>query len=69
MLIVQPIKQIAEEEGIPKERIQLFEAGKVITNLYSIFFLTLTLPDHNTPPLRININIKLRIRQEVGGSS
>ena len=38
MLIVKTINQIAEEEGIPKEQIQVFESGKVITNLYSIFF-------------------------------
>ena len=30
-LLVKSIKQIAEEEVIPKERIKLFEAGKVIT--------------------------------------
>ena len=46
-LIVESIKQIAEEEGIPKEQIKLFEAGKVINSLYSIFFSTLTLHDQN----------------------
>ena len=46
-LLVESIKQIAEEEGILKERIKLFEAGKGITNLYSIFFSTLTLHDRN----------------------
>ena len=30
-LLVESINHIAEEEGIPKERIKLFEAGKVIT--------------------------------------
>ena len=41
--LVESIKQIADEEGIPKDQIQLFESGKVITNFYSIFFSTLTL--------------------------
>ena len=40
---VELIKQIVEEEGIPKERIKVFKTGKVITKLYSIFFSTLTL--------------------------
>ena len=31
-LLVESTKQIAEEEGIPKERIKVFEAGKVINN-------------------------------------
>ena len=46
-LLVKSIKQIAEEEGILKERIKVFEAGKVIINLYSIFFSTLTLHYRN----------------------
>ena len=46
-LLVEPITQIAEEECIPKEQIKVFEAGKVITDFYSIFFSTLTLHDHN----------------------
>ena len=46
-LLIESIKQIAEEEGIMKERIKVFEAGKVIINLYSIFFSTLTLHDRN----------------------
>ena len=46
-LLVESIKQIAEEVGILKERIKLFESGKGITNLYSIFFSTLTLYDRN----------------------
>ena len=46
-LLVGSIKQIAEEEGIPKEQIELFEACKAITNFYSIFFSTLTLHDCN----------------------
>ena len=46
-LLVESIKQIAEEEGILKERIKVFESVKVITNLYSIFFSTLTLHDQN----------------------
>ena len=29
-LIVETIKQIAEEEGIQKDRMKLFESGKVI---------------------------------------
>ena len=47
MLLVKSIKQVAEEEGIPKERIKLFKAGKVITIFYSILFSTLTLHDCN----------------------
>ena len=31
-LLVESIKQIVEEEGIPKERIKVFEAGNVVTN-------------------------------------
>ena len=46
-LLVKSIKQIAEEEGILKEWIKVFEAGMVITNLYSIFLSTLTLLDRN----------------------
>ena len=46
-LLVKPTKQIAEEEGIPKEQIKVFEEGKVITNFYGIFFSTLTLHDCN----------------------
>ena len=46
-LIFKSIKQIAEEEGISMERIKVSEAGKVINNFYSIFFLTLTLHDCN----------------------
>ena len=46
-LLVKSINQIAEEEGISKEQIKVFEAGKVITNLYIIFFSTLTLRDRN----------------------
>ena len=46
-LLVESIKQIAEEEGIPKERIQLFEAVKVITNFYIISFSTLILRECN----------------------
>ena len=44
---VELIKQIVEEESIPKEQIKVFEAGKVIINLYSIFFSTLILHDRN----------------------
>ena len=43
-LLVKSIKQIAEEEGITKERIKLFEAGKVVTIFYK---KTLTLHDRN----------------------
>ena len=46
-LLVESIKHIAEEEGITKEKIKLFKAGKVITNLYMIFFSDLTLHDLN----------------------
>ena len=46
-LIVEPIKQIAEEEGIPKERIKVFESVKMMSNFYSIFVSTLTLHDYN----------------------
>ena len=44
-LLVKSTKKVAEEEGITKERIKVFEEGKVITNFYSIFFSTLTLHD------------------------
>ena len=46
-LLVESIKEIAEGEGIPKERIKIFGAGKVIANFNSIFFSTLTLHDCN----------------------
>ena len=46
-LLVKSTNQIAEEEGILKEIIKVFEAVKGITNLYSIFFSTLTLHDRN----------------------
>ena len=46
-LIVESIKQIVEEEGIQKERMKVFQAGKMITNLYSIFFSNLTLHSCN----------------------
>ena len=31
-LVVESIKLIAEEEGVPDEQIKVFEAGKVINN-------------------------------------
>ena len=46
-LLVKSINQIAEKEGIMKERRKVFEAGKVISNLCSIFLSTLTLHDSN----------------------
>ena len=42
-LLVESIKQIAEEEGIPKKQIKVFKAGKVMTDFYSIFLSTLTI--------------------------
>ena len=46
-LLVESINQISEEKGILKEIIKVSKAGKVITNLYSIFLSTLTLHDRN----------------------
>ena len=37
-LLVEKIKQIAEEEGIPKEQLKVFETGKVI-NIFEYYLL------------------------------